>query len=419
MKQKDKKRKKASSSEESAMESSKITDGEERTGRLRERSDSKSKKGRPSQSRDRQQTLLTQAFVVKQGDNAAIVERLEALQKTTDSMKQLIENSRCSLAEQIDKKLEILTSTLFELRTENDLLKKILEQTQNQVNSLEEESQSLRIQCAEQKEQINVLEQYSRRESIRVFGIQGDRKEETPAECEKKILHMIQNVLGLRDIDSAKISTLHRVGRVTTNKPRPVIIKFVSRKDRDQVIKTRNRLKGSNVVITEDLTKLNVQRLNRLRQHDGVLDAWSAAGGRLFVKLIDLSIMEIKNGDTNPIEKKLVGVTREQQRPSREPNRQQRYRQGEQRRQQDQRQHHQRSGRMEDDRHGASPSRSHFSPTTYSTPSTTWVHAPKPVLETDMVLHQHDSNKEQQPSASDVSNIDMQNTSRTLDNPPV
>ncbi|XP_025078897.1 protein unc-13 homolog C-like [Pomacea canaliculata] len=334
-------------------------------------------------------------------------------------MKQLIENSRCSLAEQIDKKIEILTSTLFELRTENDHLKKILEQTQKQVKSLEEESQSLRVQCAEQKEQINVLEQYSRRESIRVLGIQGDRKEEIPAECEKNILHMIQHVLGLTDIDSAKISTLHRVGRVMTNEPRPVIIKFVSRKDRDQVIKTRNRLKGSNVVITEDLTKLNLQRLNRLRQHDGVLDAWSAAGGRLFVKLIDLSIMEIKNGDTNPIEKKLLGVTREQQRQSREPNRQQRYRQGEQQRQQDQRQHHQRSGQMGDDRHGASPSRSHFSPTTYSTPSTTWIHAPKPVLETDMVLHQHDTNKEQQPSASDVSNIDMENTSRTLDNPLV
>lgn len=80
------------------MDNSKAMDGEERTGSHRDRTASTTKKGRPSQSGDRQQTLLTQAFIVKESekDSVTIVDRLEMLQKTTDYLKLLIENNACS-----------------------------------------------------------------------------------------------------------------------------------------------------------------------------------------------------------------------------------------------------------------------------------------------------------------------------------
>lgn len=74
-----------------------------------------------------------------------------------------------------------------------------------------------------------------------------------------------------------------------------------------------SRLKGSGIIITKDLTHLNIQRLNRLKQHDGVTDAWSTSGGRLYIKSLDLSVLEVKNGDMGPIDRKLIGVTREGQ----------------------------------------------------------------------------------------------------------
>ncbi|PVD26825.1 hypothetical protein C0Q70_11972 [Pomacea canaliculata] len=85
------------------------------------------------------------------------------------------------------------------------------------------------------------------------------------------------------------------------------------RKDKERVIKARCRLKESGIVISEDLTHLNIQRLNRLKQQEGVVDAWSAAGGRLFAKLRDSSVVEIKSEDTSPIHSwKLIELHNEQ-----------------------------------------------------------------------------------------------------------
>lgn len=91
------------------------------------------KKGRPSQSGDRQQTLLTQAFIVKKSekDSVTIVDRLEMLQKTTDYLKLLIENNAYVHTQQIDNKIEMRTSTLFELKEENEQLKQLLQKLRN------------------------------------------------------------------------------------------------------------------------------------------------------------------------------------------------------------------------------------------------------------------------------------------------
>lgn len=57
--------------------------------------------------KDRQQTRLTLAFIVKQSDkdSVTIADRLEILQKATDSLKLVIGNSTCSLTYQIDNKI--------------------------------------------------------------------------------------------------------------------------------------------------------------------------------------------------------------------------------------------------------------------------------------------------------------------------
>lgn len=181
-----------------------------------------------------------------------------------------------------------------------------------QMLEMKEEITGLTSLTKEQQEEINNLEQYSRRDSVRIHGLPDNGREETSWDCEQKFLKVVNITLGLPDINTHKISALHRVGRLQQGKPRPVIVKFVSRKDKEQVIKARCRLKGSGIVISEDLTHLNIQRLNRLKQQEGVVDAWSAAGGRLFAKLRDSSVVEIKSGDTSPIDRKLTELHNEQ-----------------------------------------------------------------------------------------------------------
>ena len=55
----------------------------------------------------------------------------------------------------------------------------------------------------------------------------------------------------------SKIEVAHRSGVKTGSNPRPILVRFVSRAKRDQVLANRRRLKGKGIVIGEDLTSLD------------------------------------------------------------------------------------------------------------------------------------------------------------------
>ena len=69
------------------------------------------------------------------------------------------------------------------------------------------------------------LEQYSRRETIKVVGL----KEEEGEDTEQKVLEIFKAVGG--DITPADVSVVHRTGD-RKRKGRPILVRFVSRKKR-------------------------------------------------------------------------------------------------------------------------------------------------------------------------------------------
>lgn len=70
------------------------------------------------------------------------------------------------------------------------------------------------------------------------------------------------------------------------DKPRQIIVKLNSRMKRDEILRIRRDLKGTNIFVSEDLTPTNNHVLACLRKKmsDEVDHAWSK-GGRLFYKL--------------------------------------------------------------------------------------------------------------------------------------
>jgi len=61
--------------------------------------------------------------------------------------------------------------------------------------------------------------------------------------------------------------------------PPPTIVERFCRKDvRDKVIRSRKLLKDSKISIVEDLTALNIEVMNRLRNSDDVQKTWSWNG---------------------------------------------------------------------------------------------------------------------------------------------
>ena len=129
---------------------------------------------------------------------------------------------------------------------------------ENEKNTLQTEVKILQKTNNELSTKMNDLEQYTRRNNLRIFGIQevsGDW--ETSSQSEEKIIDLIQQKLNLPHITSDHIEACHRVGRYREGKNRPIIVRFLSRKTKEIIIKERKKLKGSGVIIAEDLTKVN------------------------------------------------------------------------------------------------------------------------------------------------------------------
>lgn len=138
--------------------------------------------------------------------------------------------------------IDVLQSTAKEaIKTAVGQIGEKVDHVMAQFTRLEEESKqatkNCTVRCVE-------LEQYIRRNNLRMFGMEEVKQEN----CENRVLtEIIQAKLGIR-LPEYAIERAHRVGRYGSKK-RPIIIKFANYKFRDVVFKNKKLLKGSGIVI--------------------------------------------------------------------------------------------------------------------------------------------------------------------------
>ena len=133
-------------------------------------------------------------------------------------------------------------------------------------------------------------EQYSRRETVRIFGIPeggaareegGEMAEADPggreADLEPKVFADSGATIRPEDI-----STIHRTGQRRRGGNRPVFVRFVSRKKKVEVMRAKKNLKGKQgyqrVFINEDLTALRAKLLRYVKDLPTVEKAWTSEG---------------------------------------------------------------------------------------------------------------------------------------------
>ena len=61
----------------------------------------------------------------------------------------------------------------------------------------------------------------------------------------------------------------------SSSKPRPVIVKFARCNIREKVFKSKKKLKGKNISITESLTRYQMSVLNEAREKYGFKNVWT------------------------------------------------------------------------------------------------------------------------------------------------
>ena len=146
-----------------------------------------------------------------------------------------------------------------EFEKERQVQKQVIEELRGEVSSLNEKRNSI-------TEQVDQQEQYSRRNRLLIHGIAERNHDNTDDLALEIFREKLDIELTQRDLDRT-----HRIGKndKRSNRPRPVIVKFIRYNDRKKIFSKKKQLKNSGISITESLTKLRMGKLPKTREEFG------------------------------------------------------------------------------------------------------------------------------------------------------
>lgn len=122
----------------------------------------------------------------------------------------------------------------------------------------------------------DTLEQYTRRDNIRITGVE-EEGDETEEVLEAKIIELANDMGVVLKTDD--ISIAHRLGK-PQGKNRPVIVRLCHRKKRNEMLRKKKELKSKQkkVFVNEDLTFLRATLFKIAREQENVKNATTKDG---------------------------------------------------------------------------------------------------------------------------------------------
>lgn len=127
---------------------------------------------------------------------------------------------------------------------------------------------------------LDELEQYGRRVNLRFLGVPEANGENTDLLILDVVNKMKVNIT-INDIERS-----HRLGKPgASGRPRPIIVRFSSYRIRAAVFAQKRMLKGSAVVVQEDLTRFRYMLLKKAVASYGFGKVWTA-DGRFFLTVV-------------------------------------------------------------------------------------------------------------------------------------
>ena len=184
-------------------------------------------------------------------------------------LKEEIEGVKSTLTG-VEKSLESAWNVIADLQAESkshadfkktyqsslDNVKSELAMASSKNAKLETEIDALKVRFLEEQEKVIALENYSRRENLRFMNV----PEQEGENCANIIYDIIENELNM-DVENLQFHAIHRVGKRRSSDetskayPRPVIARFLSRGDRDMVLRAKGGCETLHDIQTRILLK--------------------------------------------------------------------------------------------------------------------------------------------------------------------
>ena len=145
----------------------------------------------------------------------------------------------------MNRKFDSLDKKVKNLRNDNKVLKKQNTKLVDQVSELTSTVVNLETRVKEAEKKNENLEAQSRRDNLKFYGIEDDRRE-TWEQTELKTRNYLTTQLDINE-SNIQIERTHRLP--SRSNPRPVIVKFSHLKDKERVLKAyRDKRKNQQIV---------------------------------------------------------------------------------------------------------------------------------------------------------------------------
>ena len=187
-------------------------------------------------------------------------EFVEIMSDMKHTLCSLLSSFEANLIEKFDQRLRVVEDNNAKLKTK-------LQSQGNEIAQLQELALNAKRHAIRN-------EQYARRCNFRVLGIKAI-KEETGEICKTLIFTLIREQLSY-PVTEDNIISAHRLGTRKFEKPRSIIVCFASVDEKKAILKTRRQLKGTGIVLTEDLCIDQQTVLNRVYKHPLVKNSWAS-----------------------------------------------------------------------------------------------------------------------------------------------
>lgn len=188
--------------------------------------------------------------------------------------------------QEIKKTLSFLTKETMDVKsliTEIKELKRIIQEKDKVIKNFEV--------------RVEELEQYSKQDNVIINGLKIE-KNKGDADIQNSVEDQVLETLASKDImvNKNNISACHTIGKARNDGTQSIVLRFVKRKEKTNLLFCARKLKGTGIYINEHLTKTNsyMYKMARDLKKNGKIDSTWTRDCKIYIKNTRGQILLIK-----------------------------------------------------------------------------------------------------------------------------